>query len=260
MRAAQAEARKAGHLVGIGVGACIEASGLVPSKVAGAWAASPASGRGRSARARHRQGGRPDRLAQPTARATRPPLPRSWPTSWAFSVDDVDVVHGDTAVISLRHGHLRQPQHLRWRQRPGASRPTRCKLKMRKIAAHQLEAPLEDVVYDAEQGKVYVKGVAQQRQDLWRAGLRRLHRPQPARRHRAGHGSGHLLRSRQLHLPQQHPHRPGRDRPRDRRSHHPALHRGGRRGQGDQPDDRGRPGDRRRGAGRRPGAVGAGGL
>src|SRR5260370_10087764 len=33
------------------------------------------------------------------------------------------------------------------------------KLKMRKIAAHQLEAPLDDVIYDAEQGKAYVKGV-----------------------------------------------------------------------------------------------------
>ena len=36
MRASQADAREQGRLVGIGIGACIEASGPVPSKVAGA--------------------------------------------------------------------------------------------------------------------------------------------------------------------------------------------------------------------------------
>jgi aerobic carbon-monoxide dehydrogenase large subunit len=158
MRAAQAEARRAGRLVGIGIAACIEASGPVPSKVAGAlggvtgfWEMGGlrvhATGKVTALTGSHSHGqGHETTFAQIVA------------DQLGIAVEDVDVVHGDTAVISQGMGTY-------------GSRSTsvggsalvksadKVKLKMRKIAAHQLEAPLDDVIYDAEQGKAYVKGV-----------------------------------------------------------------------------------------------------
>ena len=42
--------------------------------------------------------------ARRTARARRPPSRRSPPTSWAVAIDDVLVVHGDTAVVQYGIG------------------------------------------------------------------------------------------------------------------------------------------------------------
>jgi carbon-monoxide dehydrogenase large subunit len=158
MRAGQAAARKAGRLVGIGVAACIEASGPAPSQVAGAlggvtgfWEMGGlrvhATGKVTALTGAHSHGqGHETTFAQIVA------------DELGITMDDVDVVHGDTAVISQGMGSY-------------GSRSTsvggtalvrsadKVKLKMRKIAAHQLEAPLEDVIYDQEQGKAYVKGV-----------------------------------------------------------------------------------------------------
>ena len=158
LRAAQAEARQAGRLVGIGIAACIEASGPVPSKVAGAlggvtgfWEMGGlrvhATGKVTALTGAHSHGqGHETTFAQIVA------------DQLGIAVEDVDVVHGDTAVISQGMGTY-------------GSRSTsvggtalvrsadKVKLKMRKIAAHQLEAMLDDVIYDEEQGKAYVKGV-----------------------------------------------------------------------------------------------------
>ena len=158
MRAAQTAARKQGRLVGIGIGACIEASGPVPSKVAGAlggvtgfWEMGGirvhATGKVTALTGAHSHGqGHETTFAQIVA------------DQFGISVDDVDVVHGDTAVISNGMGTYGSRS-----TSVGGSALVRSadkvKTKMRKIAAHQLEARFEDVIYDADLGKAYVKGV-----------------------------------------------------------------------------------------------------
>src|SRR5713226_1777916 len=104
MRAAQAEARKAGRLVGIGVSACIEASGPAPSQVAGAlggvtgfWEMGGlrvhATGKVTALTGAHSHGqGHETTFAQIVA------------DELGISMDDVDIVHGDTAVISQGMG------------------------------------------------------------------------------------------------------------------------------------------------------------
>jgi len=158
MRAAQAEARNQGRLVGIGIGACIEASGPVPSKVAGAlggvtgfWESGGlrvhATGKVTALTGAHAHGqGHETTFAQIVA------------DELGISIDDVDIVHGDTAVITNGMGTYGSRS-----TSVGGSALVRSaekvRNKMMKIAAHQLEAPVEEMVYDKEQGTVYVKGV-----------------------------------------------------------------------------------------------------
>jgi len=158
MRAAQTAARKQGRLVGIGIAACIEASGPVPSKVAGAlggvtgfWESGGlrvhATGKVTALTGSHSHGqGHETTFAQIVA------------DELGISIDDVDIVHGDTAVITNGMGTYGSRSTV-----VGGSALVRSaekvRAKMMKIAAHQLEAPLEEMVYDKDQGKVYVKGV-----------------------------------------------------------------------------------------------------
>ena len=158
LRADQAEARKKGRLVGVGIASCIEASGPVPSKVAGAlggvtgfWESGGlrvhATGKVTALTGSHSHGqGHETTFAQIVA------------DELGISVDDIDVVHGDTAVITNGMGTYGSRS-----TSVGGSALVRSaekvRAKMMKIAAHQLEAPLEEMVYDKEQGKVYVKGV-----------------------------------------------------------------------------------------------------
>ncbi len=157
LRAAQAEARKQGRLVGIGVGACIEASGPAPSKVAGAlggvtgfWESGSirvhATGKVTVLTGAHTHGqGHETTMAQIVA------------DQLGVDINDIDLVHGDTAVIPNGMGTYGSRS-----TSVGGSALVRSAEKVRakvmKIAAHQLEAAVEDVVYDREQGKVYVKG------------------------------------------------------------------------------------------------------
>src|SRR5258706_4044753 len=99
MRADQAEARKQGRLVGIGVGACIEASGPAPSKVAGAlggvtgfWESGGlrvhATGKVTALTGAHSHGqGHETTMAQIVA------------DELVIDITDVNLGHGDTAVI-----------------------------------------------------------------------------------------------------------------------------------------------------------------
>jgi len=157
MRAAQAEARKQGRLVGIGIGACIEASGPVPSKLAGAlggvtgfWESGSvrvhATGKVTALTGAHAHGqGHETTFAQIVA------------DEFGISVDDVDIVHGDTAIIPNGMGTYGSRS-----TSVGGSALVRSaekvRAKMMKIAAHQLEAAVEDVVYDKATAKVHVKG------------------------------------------------------------------------------------------------------
>ncbi len=157
LRAAQAEARQAGRLVGIGIGACIEASGPVPSRVAGAlggvtgfWESGGirvhATGKVTALTGAHAHGqGHETTMAQIVA------------DELGIDIEDVDLVHGDTAVITNGMGTYGSRS-----TSVGGSALVRSAQKVRakilKIAAHQLEVAVEDLVYDRETGKIYVKG------------------------------------------------------------------------------------------------------
>ncbi|MBI3241489.1 MAG: molybdopterin-dependent oxidoreductase [Chloroflexi bacterium] len=157
MRKQQAEARKKGKLVGIGIAGCIEASGPVPSKVAGAlggvtgfWESGSvrvhATGKVTVLTGAHTHGqGHETTFAQIVA------------DELGVNINDVDIVHGDTAVIPNGMGTYGSRS-----TSVGGSALVRSaekvRAKMMKIAAHQLEAAVEDMVYDQDNGKVYVKG------------------------------------------------------------------------------------------------------
>jgi carbon-monoxide dehydrogenase large subunit len=74
-----------------------------------------------------------------------------------IDINDIDLVHGDTAVIPNGMGTYGSRS-----TSVGGSALVRSAQKIRaklmKIAAHQMEAALEDLVYDQNAGKVYVKG------------------------------------------------------------------------------------------------------
>lgn len=157
LRAEQAEARKQGRLVGIGIGACIEASGPAPSKVAGAlggvtgfWESGGirvhATGKVTVLTGSHTHGqGHETTMAQIVA------------DELGIDINDIDLVHGDTAVIPNGMGTYGSRS-----TSVGGSALVRSAQKVRaklmKIAAHQLEAAVEDMVYDQNAGKVHVKG------------------------------------------------------------------------------------------------------
>jgi len=158
MRTDQKKAREEGRLVGIGIAGCIEASGPAPSAVAGSlggvtgfWESGTvrvhATGKVTVLTGAHSHGqGHETTMAQIVA------------DELGVDINDIDVVHGDTAIIPNGMGTY-------------GSRSTsvggtalvksaeKVRAKMMKIAAHQLEAPLEEMVYDQDQGKIYVKGV-----------------------------------------------------------------------------------------------------
>ncbi len=157
MRTAQAAARKQGKVVGIGMGACIEASGPAPSKLAGAlggvtgfWESGSirvhATGKVTVLTGAHSHGqGHETTFAQIVA------------DELGVDIKDVELVHGDTAVIPNGMGTYGSRS-----TSVGGSALVRSaqkvRAKMMKIAAHQLEAAVEDMVYDQDAGKVYVKG------------------------------------------------------------------------------------------------------
>lgn len=158
MRADQKKARDEGRLVGIGIGAAIEASGPAPSAVAGSlggvtgfWESGSirvhATGKVTVLTGAHSHGqGHETTFAQIVA------------DELGIDINDIDIVHGDTAVIPNGMGTYGSRS-----TNVGGSALVRSaekvRAKMMKIASHQLEAPLEDMVYDQEQGRVYVKGV-----------------------------------------------------------------------------------------------------
>jgi carbon-monoxide dehydrogenase large subunit len=161
MRKAQGKARKEGRLVGIGVAGCIEASGPAPSAVAGSLGA--AVGLWESGKIR----------VHPTGKVTvftgSHSHGQGHETTFAqivadelgVGLDDVEIVHGDTASVPFGMGTYGSRS-----ASVGGSALVKSAEKVRakviKIAAHQLEAAEEDIVYDRENGTVYVKGSPQQ--------------------------------------------------------------------------------------------------
>ncbi len=157
MRKAQEQARKAGRLVGIGVAGCIEASGPAPSRVAGSLGS--AVGFWESAVIRVHPTGKASVFTGSHAHG------QGHETTFAqvvadelgLNLEDVEIVHGDTARVPFGMGTYGSRSAA-----VGGSAIVRSAEKIRakalKIAAHQLEAAEEDLVYDRDTGKIYVKG------------------------------------------------------------------------------------------------------
>jgi carbon-monoxide dehydrogenase large subunit len=161
MRKAQKKARKDGKLVGIGVSGCIEASGPAPSQVAGSlgsavgfWESGAIrvhpSGKVSVMTGSHSHGqGHETTFAQVVADQLGVPF------------EDVEIVHGDTARVPYGMGTYGSRS-----ASVGGSALVRSaekiREKVRKIAAHQLEADVQDVVYDLETGNIHVKGAPDQ--------------------------------------------------------------------------------------------------
>lgn len=157
MRKGQEKARQEGRLVGIGVSGCIEASGPAPSAVAGSLGS--AVGFWESAKIRVHPTGK---VAVFTGSHTHG---QGHETTFAqvaadelgLDIEDVEIVHGDTASVPFGMGTYGSRSAA-----VGGSALVRAAEKIRaksiKIAAHQLEAAEEDIVYDRANGKIYVKG------------------------------------------------------------------------------------------------------
>ncbi|UCC54820.1 MAG: molybdopterin-dependent oxidoreductase [Anaerolineaceae bacterium] len=159
--AEQAKARAEGRLVGVGVGGCIEASGPAPSAVAGAlggvtgfWESGGirihATGKVTVLTGAHSHGqGHETTFRQIVADQLGVPM------------EDIDIAHGDTAVVANGMGT--------YGSRSTAVGGSALVLssqkivnKMKKIAAHQLEAAEEDLVYDTPSASFHVKGAPDQ--------------------------------------------------------------------------------------------------
>src|SRR5687768_3067479 len=155
LRATQAEQRKKGKYIGIGVCSYIEACGLAPSTVAGALGAQ--AGLWESATVR----------VHPTGKVTvftgSHSHGQGHETTFAqlaadelgISMDDVEVVHGDTGRVPFGMGT--------YGSRSGAVGGTaihmsieKIKEKGKRIAAHLLEAAPDDVEFGG--GKWFVRG------------------------------------------------------------------------------------------------------
>jgi len=157
LRQNQAEARKQGRLVGVGVCGAIEASGPAPSAVAGSLGSAVGfwesgvirvhpSGKVSVLTGSHTHGqGHETTFAQIVADELGIPL------------EDVEIVHGDTGRVPFGMGTYGSRS-----TNVGGSALVKGAEKVRnklvKIAAHQLEAAEEDMVYDQENGQIHVKG------------------------------------------------------------------------------------------------------
>lgn len=150
-------ARAEGRLVGVGVSGCIEASGPAPSQVAvglgagvGLWESGVVrvhpSGKVSVLTGSHTHGqGHETTFAQIVADELGIPM------------DDIEIIHGDTGRTPFGLGtYGSRSASVGGSALVMASRKIRDKLK--KLAAHQLEAAVEDMVYDSDNGTVYVQG------------------------------------------------------------------------------------------------------
>lgn len=157
LRKEQSKARQAGRLVGIGVSGCIEASGPGPSPVVTSLGA--AIGLYETGTVRVHPTGNVSVFTGSHAHG------QGHETTFAQVVADelglpmeaVQIVHGDTDRIPFGAGTYGSRSIS-----VGGSALVRSAEKIRekvtRIAAHQLEAAFEDMVYDRETGTIYVKG------------------------------------------------------------------------------------------------------
>ncbi|MCA9970078.1 MAG: xanthine dehydrogenase family protein [Anaerolineales bacterium] len=157
LRKAQKKARQEGHIVGVGVSGCIEASGPAPSAVAVGLGAAIGlyesgvirvhpTGKVAVLTGSHSHGqGHETTFAQIVADELGIPL------------EDVEIVHGDTERTPYGVGtYGSRSASIGGSALVKSAEKIRDKLKL--LAAHLLEADVADIVYDREKGSVHVKG------------------------------------------------------------------------------------------------------
>jgi carbon-monoxide dehydrogenase large subunit len=157
----QTKARAEGRLVGIGITGCIEASGPAPSAVAGALGG--VTGFWESGGIRVHATGKVTALtgAHSHGQGHETTFRQIVADQLGASLDDIDIAHGDTAVVANGMGTYGSRSTA-----VGGSALVRSSekiiAKMKKIVAHQLEASEEDLVYDTAAGNFYVEGAPDQ--------------------------------------------------------------------------------------------------
>ena len=250
--ARRAEAAKRGKKRGLGYSCYIEACGLAPSSIAGALGARAGlfesgevrvhpTGKVTVFTGSHSHGqGHETTFAQVVA------------SRLGISVDDVDVVHGDTGRVAFGMGTYGS-RSLAVGGTAIVKALDKVVNKGKKIAAHLLEA--SDSRHRV-QGRRVQGGGHGQGQCLSARSRSTAYVPHnyPHRQARAGLGRAGVLRSDQFHLPRRQPYLRSRNRSGHRRDQGRQFHRGRRFRQRRQSDDRRRPGARRARPGHRPGA------
>ena len=157
MRAEQAAARAAGKLVGVGVSGCIEASGAGPSAAVVSLGA--AIGLYESGAIRVHPTGKVTVLtgAHSHGQGHETSLAQIVGDELGIPISDIEVIHGDTERLPYGVGTYASRSMA---VGGGALVMSAQKIrdKITRIAAHQLEAAVEDMVYDRTTGTVHVKG------------------------------------------------------------------------------------------------------
>ena len=149
-----------------------------------------------------------------TARATRPPSPRSSSDLLGIDAGQIDIVHGDTARVPFGMGTYGS-RSLAVGGSAIVKATEKIIAKAKKIAAHLMEASEADIEF--KDGKLHRRRHRQVGR-LDRRDARRLRAAQvPDRGARAGARGDRLLRPGELHLPGRRLRLRGRGRPRDRR-------------------------------------------
>ena len=159
----QAAARADGRYIGIGVTAYTEMCGLGPSQVAGAVGFQ--GGLWESATIRVTPTGKVQALigASPHGQGSETTLAQIIGEELGFPVDDIEVVHGDTTETPMGWGtYGSRTTPVTGAALAQASR--KLKEKARALAAHLMEAAVEDIEY--ADGKFLVKGSPDQFQSI----------------------------------------------------------------------------------------------
>ncbi len=157
LRKEQKKARQDGRLVGIGISTCIESSGAAPSAVTGSLGSVTGFWEHASIRA-HPSGQVSVHVGSHThGQGHETTFAQIVADEFGIPPENVDIVHGDTASVTQGMGTYGSRSTA-----VGATAMVNAAGKMRakmiKLAAHQLEAAEEDMVYDQESGNVHVKG------------------------------------------------------------------------------------------------------
>ena len=150
-------ARAAGKVAGVGIAGCIEASGPAPSKIAGALGS--AVGFWESAVMRVHPTGKVSLLtgSHSHGQGHETAFAQVVADELGIPMKDVEIIHGDTGKVPFGMGSYGS-RSLSVGGSAIVKSAEKVREKMKKIAAHQLEAAVEDIVYDQELGKMYVKG------------------------------------------------------------------------------------------------------
>jgi aerobic carbon-monoxide dehydrogenase large subunit len=151
------DARAAGKIAGVGIATCIEASGPAPSKIAGALGS--AVGFWESAQIRVHPTGKVSLMtgSHTHGQGHETAFAQLVADQLGIPMGDVEIIHGDTGKVPFGMGSYGS-RSLAVGGSAIVKSAEKVRDKMKKIAAHQLEAAVEDIEFDQDAGKLYVKG------------------------------------------------------------------------------------------------------